>query len=218
MTNLYNLKIFLRSRGKIAFIASLNPNCKILDVGCGNNSPYLVKSLLPQCDYTGIDIGDYNQLSSGFADRYIITSPADFSKSISELAGQFDAVICSHNLEHCNDRIATLLAMLHSLKPGGRIYLSFPSEQSLLFPKRRGTLNYNDDATHKNLPPDFRVVKELIELHDFYFDFTTINYRPLILRIVGLIFEPISSLFGKVILGTWEYYGFETIIWAKRKQ
>ena len=52
--------IFRRHR-KIDFLSRLPPKCEILDVGCGSNSPYLVKSLFPDCTYTGIDVDDYRQ-------------------------------------------------------------------------------------------------------------------------------------------------------------
>ena len=140
MKILLALKKILRNRGKISFISQLRENCSILDIGCGNNSPYLVKSILPNCKYTGLDIGDYNQQKPNLADSYVITTPENFASSISGLGQKFDAVISSHNLEHCNHRASTLLAMTSVLKPGGRLYLSFPSEKSTIFPSRHGTL------------------------------------------------------------------------------
>ena len=53
-------KLFLRPNGKVDFLNSIPKNSLILDVGCGNNSPLLVKSFLPNSYYVGIDICDYN--------------------------------------------------------------------------------------------------------------------------------------------------------------
>jgi SAM-dependent methyltransferase len=216
MKLLIQAKRMLRRRAKIAFLAQLKANCSILDVGCGNNSPYLVKSVLPMCKYTGVDIGDYNQKKPNLADSYIITTPENFASSISDLGQQFDAVISSHNLEHCNDRVATLLAIFKVLKPGGTLYLSFPSERASLFPKRDGTLNYFDDNTHQGLPPNFFEVTNLIKSSNFSIDFCAKNYQPSLLWLIGFLIEPISQIKNTVFLGTWEFYGFETIIWARK--
>jgi SAM-dependent methyltransferase len=208
----------IRPNGKIDFVSSLSSEALILDVGCGNNSPYRVKKILPQSVYTGIDVGDYNQTKHNNADRYIIASPESFSFEISKFSNEFDAVISSHNLEHCDHRDETLEAMLGALKVGGKLFLSFPCEQSVLFPKRGGTLNYFDDSTHKLTPPEFDSI--LLTLKKFEFDvvYSNKNYKPTLLWLIGLILEPVSRIKNRNLLGTWEYYGFESIIIAKKTQ
>ena len=208
----------IRPNGKIDFLFSLPSDALILDVGCGNNSPYRVKKILPQSVYTGIDVGDYNQTEHNNSDRYIITSPEEFSSEISKFSEEFDAVISSHNLEHCDHRDETLEAMLGALKVGGKLFLSFPCEQSILFPKRGGTLNYFDDSTHKLTPPKFDSVLLTLEKFEFEVVYSNKNYKPTLLRLVGLILEPVSRLKNRNLLGTWEYYGFESIIIAKKTQ
>jgi len=207
---------FLRRRGKIAFLASLPPQSALMDVGCGNNSPYRTKLIRPDCHYTGIDIGDYNQTQPNAADRYVLTTPENFASEIGQFSKQFDAVISAHNLEHCDHRQATLEAMLQAIKPGGKIYLAFPCQASTAFPKRKGTLNYYDDPTHQLMPPDFDEVMATLRERGFSFIYTSRRYRPLPFRILGLLLEPLSWFQKKVFKGTWEYYGFESIIWARR--
>ena len=207
---------FLRKFGKHAFILSITKKSVVLDVGCGNNSPFKVKTVLPDSKYTGVDIGDYNQSKVNLADSYILTTPAKFSETIVELGQKFDAVICSHNLEHCNDRDATFLAILSSVRKGGRIYLSFPCSESVTYPKRLGTLNYFDDKTHVGTPPDFQKIRKLLIHSGYELTVEIPNYRPLILRSLGWVLEPISAIKQKVLRGTWEFYGFESIIWAKK--
>ena len=63
------VKKILRPNGKDAFLMSLPRAAEILDVGCGNNSPFRTKKILPKCIYTGIDIGDYNQSKPNLADE-----------------------------------------------------------------------------------------------------------------------------------------------------
>ena len=212
------LKIY-HPKGKWAFVAAIGTNAKILDVGCGNHSVRIIKSLSPSCIYTGIDIDDYNLTSSDkrLMNRYIITKPEVFSAEISQHINEFDAVISSHNLEHVNDRNGTLLAMLQSLKNGGKLYLSFPSEATVNFPSRQGTLNYLDDSSHQGSPPNFEEVINLLTQYNFDIHFAKPRYRPLLLLCVGFFLEPLSRLRGKTMIGTWALYGFESVIHATKK-
>lgn len=211
---LYNKK--LRSRGMYAFLDMIGDRSSILDVGCGNDASFNVKSCYPSLIYTGIDIGSYNQTKPVLADEFILTTPEEFSKAIANFENQFDAVLSSHNLEHCNQRDETLNAMANAVKTGGYIYLSFPCESSVDFPSRSRTLNYYDDPTHKNSPPNFeRVIRMLIE-NGFDIEYGVRRYRPFLLSILGLIQEPLAYFTNNIYQGTWALYGFESIIWAKK--
>jgi SAM-dependent methyltransferase len=206
----------LRKNGKTDFLSNLDSRSSILDVGCGNNSPYYTKKILPNCTYTGLDVGDYNQTKPLLADNYIVTKPEEFAKTIRTFFQKFDAVISSHNLEHCDERSATLGAMMDALKIGGKLFLSFPCENSVGFPKREGTLNYFDDPTHKLDPPDFDEIILEIESKGFEIEYAERNYSPGVLRVLGMFLEPISALKCRVMIGTWEYYGFESIVIARK--
>lgn len=206
------IKKFLRKNGKYDFISKLDSHSSILDVGCGNNSPFYTKKILPNCNYTGIDVGYFNQSKPLLADNYVIATPENFSNLISKFTSSFDAVISSHNLEHCDDRKATLEAMLDVLKVGGKLFLSFPCERSIGFPQRTGSLNYYDDPTHKFSPPNFTETLMTIKSKGFEIEFAVKNYSPVILRLFGMACEPLSRMRNRVMVGTWEYYGFESII------
>ena len=215
----YMAASFLRSRGKHRFISLLKSGAKVLDVGCGNASVLAFKKVNPDIHYTGIDIADYNQTieSKNAMDHYHIFNENNFSDNIDALDTDYDAVICSHNLEHCNDRAATLLSILRRLKIGGKIYLSFPCEDSINFPNRHGTLNFYDDNTHKYIPPNFEEILSTLNTNGFDITFKAKKYRPLILFLVGMLLEPISKIKKTVMIGSWEFYGFETIIHAIKK-
>ena len=47
------LASLFRRRRKLDFLNRLPRKFEVLDVGCGLDSPYLVKSLFPDCTYTG---------------------------------------------------------------------------------------------------------------------------------------------------------------------
>lgn len=206
---------YLNPRDKERFLIRLGSNATILDVGCGNDSPRFTKNLLPDCYYVGIDVADYQQKSKTLADRYIICTPEEFHTEI-ESAGKFDAVISSHNFEHVDDRNATLQAMLSAVRIGGMLYMAFPTAKSIGFPSRLGTLNYFDDPTHKGLPPDFKQIKRMLKSHGFRIVYARSSYKPLMLWTLGLAQERKSIFLGKILLGTWAFWGFESIIWAKK--
>lgn len=210
-------KNILRPNGKINFLSNLEKSVEILDVGCGNNSPYNIKKIVPNCVYTGIDVGDHNQTKPNLADTYIISTPENFAGSIATYYNKFDVVMSSHNLEHCNDRQNSLEAMLNAVKVGGKIFLSFPCEQSVKFPNRQGTLNYYDDPTHQAIPPNFLETINTIRKLGFDIDFSVQNYSPAILKFIGFLLEPVSKLSKRITVGTWEYYGFESIIIASKR-
>ena len=202
---------------KDQFLRACPTGARVLDVGCGNDSPAHFKEIRPDFYYVGLDIADYNQISDprGNADEYLLTTPEQFNVRIAELPATFDAVISSHNLEHCNAPDQTLTAMLGVIKPGGRVFLAFPSEASLHFPKRKGTLNFYDDPSHLNLP-NFAAVGAALADHGFRIDVVKRRYRPLVRALKGLIKEPRHRLQRTVDIDIWALYGFETIIWATR--
>lgn len=214
------ISIFLKPKGRVAFLTSLSPKTVILDVGCGNDTPARVKGLLPESTYIGLDIGDYNQSQQSLEliDRYIVTSPDKFAQEIESLVGQIDAAISSHNIEHCNEPERTLRAICQSLLPDGKLFLAFPCAQSIHFPKRQGTLNFFDDPTHRDVP-DFLAIRSLLESEGMTLEVCEPRYRPVLLCAMGLLLEPFSMLLKRLMpMGcTWALYGFESIIWARKK-
>ena len=85
------IKLYLRPGGKVHFLNSISKNSYILDVGCGNNSPLIVKSILPNCYYVGIDIENYNNDYDvkKIADDYILTDPKKFVESLKSIKSNF---------------------------------------------------------------------------------------------------------------------------------
>lgn len=98
----------------------------------------------------------------------------------------------------------------------GYLYLTFPSEESVNFPSRYGTLNFHDDPTHVWCPEWNKIIKYLAE-HNINIKYACKNYSPIILRTIGRINEHRSNKKRKILMGTWAYYGFESIIWAEKQ-
>ncbi len=212
-------KATLTPHGKQAFIRGIARGGSVLDVGCGNDSPYQAKLQRPDIRYTGVDVGDYHQSNPvrNYAERYVITTAERFAAEIAGLPGGFDAVISAHNLEHCLEPAAVVQAMCAQVGGGGRLYLSFPCEASVSFPRRTGTLNFRDDPTHRS-PPVFKDVLAAVQGAGLRVDFVCKRYRPPIPFLLGLVLEPLSFASRRVmpLRSTWALYGFETVIWASR--
>lgn len=226
MKNRKRLNRFLRKvlypHGKEAFLHTVknSPDTKILDVGCGNGSPQYVKMIINKGYYVGIDVGDYNQTkeTKEYADEYFLVKSELFAEKIEEYKEVFDVVISSHNLEHCDEPEKVLLAMIRALKKGGKLYLSFPSEESQYFLEggRKGCLNFYDDPSHQNVP-NWKKINAILKKERMKIVFRTKNNRPFLMSMIGELNEEKSKECKTVLLGTWEYYGFESILWCKKR-
>lgn len=213
---IHDLQVALRPRGLRSFLSRSKNNPKILDVGCGNRSSIFIKSIIPSSEVFGIDIGDYNQSaeSKKLFNHYITTPPEDFHSAINNFKENFDLVISNHNIEHCNNPRGTFSAMIDRLVTGGNLFIATPSTRSVNFPSREGTLNFYDDTTHKspiNLMDLFQSESHRIECI-YYSD----SYRPAFWALIGWFNEYFSKKRNKNMLGTWDYFGFEQIIWIKK--
>jgi len=208
--------MLLRPMGKYRFFNKFCPEGTVLDIGSGK-SPNRTKKLFPNCQYTGLDITSHYEDGKCLADHYVITTIEDFTNTLSKYDEKFDCTISSHNLEHCDQRKLVLELSAATVKPNGYMYLSFPSEISINFPRgRAGTLNYFDDSTHKELPPTVQWTLQTLESKGFSVVCVKESYKPLILWFIGFLLQPLSILLNKNLVGTMQFYGFETVFWLKR--
>lgn len=211
-------KIF-KPKGRYAFIFSISKNGKLLDVGCGDQSAKIIKAIRPDINCTGIDVQTFTSTKKyqQYLDELVVVEPENFHIKIAEWSEEFDAITSVHNLEHCNDHMKTTQAMIKALKSGGKIYISFPSEDSVYFPSRYGTLNFYDDKTHQSTIL-YREFISFLEKHNLKILFATKKYQPIIPFLIGLLCEPFCHLLNKQAPagGTWAFYGFETVIIAKK--
>ncbi len=215
------IKKYLRSiidpYSKISFILKIKKNSKILDIGCGNNSVKLIKSIVSNVNYTGIDISDYNldEQAKKQINKYILSSPNMFHEEIKN-HGEYDYIISSHNLEHCNDWKKTAESMCKATAKKGMLFISTPSVKSLTFPSRAGTLNFYDDETH-NIPVNITELKDIIKANGMEIIYFKDGHSTKLTRLIGMIQEMKSIRNNRVLSFTWAYWGFESIIWAVKK-
>jgi hypothetical protein len=134
------------------------PGARVLDVGCGNHSPALTKQFFPQCVYHGVDSGRWNRDAADdqAMDRFFDLDLEQPSQLDAVPEAAYDAVICSHVLEHVQDPYGVAARLLPKLAAGGMLYVEVPSPRSLKLPRARhgwlgikGVLNFHDDETHR---------------------------------------------------------------------
>lgn len=127
---------------------------RILDVGCGNNSPTVTRRWFPGCHYAGADIQRYNLTDADVAamDEFFAVG-ADGSGYAAIPEASYDFVILNHVVEHMADPAPIVAALCARLKPGGFIWIAFPSLRSLALPHSEDeTLQFCDDPTHVRVP------------------------------------------------------------------
>src|SRR3974377_239438 len=78
-----------------------NPGIRILDIGCGNNSPSITKRWFPECHYSGADIESYNLSDDDkdVMDEFFLLG-ADGSGYSAIPDRSYDFIILHHVVEH----------------------------------------------------------------------------------------------------------------------
>lgn len=133
------------------------PGAVLLDVGCGNHSPSITRRHVPKVVYHGVDPTDWNRDEDDerAMDRFFPVSIEDAEGLATLPDGHYDALVCSHVLEHLERPTEAAVALMQKLKPGGVAYFEVPSRKSLELPRAKdgwmgikGCLNFWDDPTH----------------------------------------------------------------------
>lgn len=127
---------------------------RVLDIGCANHSPILTRRWFPGCYYAGADIQTYENSPEDRAAMdafYLLGVDGSGYDAIPDAA--FDLVMLSHVVEHMADPLPIVAKLCSKLKPGGYIWISFPSLRSLSLPSSSDeTLQFCDDPTHIRIP------------------------------------------------------------------
>ncbi len=131
--------------------------------------------------------------------------------------GSFDYVISSHTIEHLEDGLRTVAQISTKVRPGGRIYLEWPSVESETFPIKGLGLNFHDDGTHIRT-----FVREDITavLTEAGFDIEYSGFRRMWLRMLIaplLVIRRSLKLRRLVLYDAWDLTGFCYVIRAVRR-
>ena len=141
----------------------LGPSPRILDIGCGNGSPSVTRRWFSGCHYTGADIQRYNlSEADDAAMNEFFQLRADGSGYDAIPTASYDFVILNHVIEHMAAPANILAQLCTKLKPGGYIWIAFPSLRSLSLPHSVDeTLQFCDDPTHVYVP-DTREIANIL--------------------------------------------------------
>lgn len=185
----------------------------LLDVGCGTLVPGMIHKYFPHCRYYAVDrsIDVRRPEMSGFYHKDLTRDSFDDVPD-----AFFDAIIMSHVIEHLPNGLDLLGRLVDKLKPGGYLYVEFPSVRSLALPHLRGTLHFCDDPTHVRIYSVAEIANLLLAR-----DFTILKAgtrRDLPRMLAGpLLF--FSEYFTKGFFtsrGTWDILGFAEYVFARR--
>lgn len=210
LLNSHKLLALVRPSTKIALIKRFtrdSPPQSILDIGCGVYSPTYFATAFPRSKYVGIDSNPplCPELPSGFQ---IIR--ADVTKTdLGFLADEsFDLVVLSHVLEHLESGLSVVRLVCPKLRPGGTVFLAYPTAESVHFPHRRGTLNFYDDPTHIRVIETAAVCSVLNQCGlDVLEAARTRTVRGLLRMFPEVLLSPtIGGITGPMF---WDLYGFE---------
>jgi SAM-dependent methyltransferase len=212
------MKILVPPKFQFLYKKLKGKNFKLLDVGCGNNSPSITKYWFPNCLYYGLDkdIGYNNtykdmELMDGFyemdlADEQFGEIPLEY----------FDVIVMTHIIEHLFNGDNVIIKLLTKLKPGGYLYLEYPSFKSTKFPSMKGTLNFFDDPTHCRLYSQ-------IELYNLFLRHNCkIIQGGLRRNIKYILLTPLRSLYDLIRYGyvngsvVWDLMGFVEYITVQK--
>ena len=194
---------------------------RILDIGCGNNSPSTTKHWFPGCHYAGADIARYNNSDQDIAaiDAFYLLG-VDGSGYAAIPDSSYDFVILNHVVEHMEDSAPILSTICAKLKPGGYIWIAFPSLCSLSLPPAAGSLQFCDDPTHVYVP-DVREVSNVLLANDVKVLHAG-RSRDFIRELIGAAILPFAFLKRLVTgrlsaKGLWYILGFEDHVFGQRK-
>jgi 2-polyprenyl-3-methyl-5-hydroxy-6-metoxy-1,4-benzoquinol methylase len=122
-------------RGRYRYASTyLRPGMKVLDAACGvGYGSYLLSQAVPNMDITAVDIDTSavqygNEFYKNETISYVQKNILDCTYSEA-----FDAVTSFETLEHIGEEEQALRVLYNALKPGGRLFISTPNQNTLTF-------------------------------------------------------------------------------------
>jgi len=143
------------------FLKTLPPGATVLDLGAGEGSLHIFRNW-PSPARGDIKLYAYSLEKGKFFGSYEGYELGDWDRQPPEFGGmQFDAIFSAHFVEHIQQPGSLAAWAASHLKPGGRLFVEWPSEASLRAPTHDELLshgidlqpgNFLDDCTHLALP------------------------------------------------------------------
>jgi 2-polyprenyl-3-methyl-5-hydroxy-6-metoxy-1,4-benzoquinol methylase len=135
---------------RIRHMIAAHPGEKILEVGCGGGH---VLQLFPESDLTGTDVsGEMLHKARRNLDGYRVRLLKGELHELGLPEAGFDKVICTEVLEHVIEPDRILERIIHLVRPGGRVVITFPNDP--LVNHLKGLIRYSGLTI---LPPFHRI-------------------------------------------------------------
>lgn len=155
------------------FLKTLPKDSLCLDMGAGDGT-YTVYRKWPRPERRDIELYAVSLEKGVHFDDYDGYAIGDFEKTPDFFDGKiFDAIHASHFIEHLERRDVFMAWAKKRLKPGGRIYLEWPSRNAEATPKKADLAaigmeditigNYYDDYTHRTYPANPGMSESLVK-------------------------------------------------------
>jgi 2-polyprenyl-3-methyl-5-hydroxy-6-metoxy-1,4-benzoquinol methylase len=155
------MELYFTFHPRTVFLKTLPYAAEVVDVGAGDGSLSVFKRW-PEPTRSDLNLHAYSLEKGRLFDDFSSYAIGDWDAQPPEFDGRsFDAIVCAHFIEHIADPNSFVAWAARKLRPGGRVYLEWPSPASLDLPPR-GELEalgvplmisrFDDDATHKALP------------------------------------------------------------------
>lgn len=156
---------------KVNFLKTLKRNARVLDVGAGDGSIVVFRDWIKPVR-KDLRLFAYALEKGQNFDAYDGYEIGRWPDEKPEFAGEkFDAIFSSHFIEHIDDPTDFVGWCVSRLAAGGRIYLEWPSEASMVQPKNSAfhesgipiiISNYRDDYTHQREIPGKDTIKSVL--------------------------------------------------------
>ncbi|HLF70839.1 MAG TPA: class I SAM-dependent methyltransferase [Dehalococcoidia bacterium] len=198
---------------------ALEQPVRILDAGCGPKDGLMARRLFRRgCWYEGVSLWqpDPATRETRAFDRY---HQQDLDATELEFLPQrsFDYVVCSHTLEHLQDGRAVLRRLCDKVRPGGRLYLEWPSLESQTFPVCGYGLNFFDDPTHRQTYGLDVISKIIVESGlEIIFAGRRRNWLRMLLAPFLTAYHSLKAR-RLLLYDLWDFTGFAYVVTAKRK-
>lgn len=155
---------------RTAFLKTLAPASEVVDIGAGDGSLAVFRSW-PEPNREDLKFYAYSIEKGRYFDDFSGYEISDWNARQPEFEGRrFDAIVCAHFIEHIQDPKSLVQWAARKLRKGGRIYLEWPSPNSLSLPPRAELeelgvplmiSRFDDDGTHQALPDGDAIVDAL---------------------------------------------------------
>lgn len=154
-------QLYFTFHPRTAFLKTLATGAEVVDIGAGDGSLTVFRSW-PEPKREDLKMYAYSIEKGRYFDDYSGYETSNWNVSQPEFEGKcFDAIVCAHFVEHIQDPESLVLWAARKLRKGGRIYLEWPSSNSLSLPSRKELeklgvpliiSRFDDDGTHQALP------------------------------------------------------------------